>query len=423
AGDVLHHDDGIVDEDADREDQGEQADAVDGVAHQVGGKQRQQDGGGDDDQRDCGLPPADGDRDQGDDGDGRKAQVEQQLVGLLVGRLAVVAGDGDGDVGGNQPALARIEPVPEVLGPHDRVGAGPLRGGAAHGRHPVPVALVVPRVVPDTVLPRTGPNDHGGNVVDVDRPAVAGGDQQEPDVGYAGQRLPGRDAAGNACLAYLTRQEGAVGVAHLGDQLLQGDAVEGELLRRRLDADLLWTAAGNVGETDVVRLHELGAQLVGELVEILVRPSAGGFRRRRQSQDDDGYVVDAPADDQRLGNADGDAVHVGADLFVHAQDRVLCLGAHQEPRRHHDAVVLAPAVDMLHAVDGLDDGLERLGHQLDGVGRLEAVGVDADVDHGDADLRLLLARNDEEGDEAQRDGRQQEEGCERRANGRARQPS
>ena len=59
----------------------------------------------------------------------------------------------------------------------------------------------------------------------------------------------------------------------LGDELLQRDAVERQLLRVGLDADLLRTAAGNVGQADVVDLHEFGAQLVGELVQILVGPA------------------------------------------------------------------------------------------------------------------------------------------------------
>ena len=58
AGDILNHDDGVVDQNADRENQGEQADAIDGVAHQIGGKQRQQDRGGDHDQRNQRLAPA-----------------------------------------------------------------------------------------------------------------------------------------------------------------------------------------------------------------------------------------------------------------------------------------------------------------------------------------------------------------------------
>ena len=96
----------------------------------------------------------------------------------------------------------------------------------------------------------------------------------------------------------------------------------------------------------------------------------GGFGFGRQRQHDDGDVVDAAPDDQRLGNADRNAVEIGADLLVDAQDRILRLGADQKARRDHDAVVLGLAVDVLDAVDALDDGLERLGDQFDRVGRL-----------------------------------------------------
>ena len=44
ADDVLNDDDGVVDQDTDRENQREEANPVDGVAHHVGGKQGQQDG-------------------------------------------------------------------------------------------------------------------------------------------------------------------------------------------------------------------------------------------------------------------------------------------------------------------------------------------------------------------------------------------
>ncbi len=61
---------------------------------------------------------------------------------------------------------------------------------------------------------------------------------------------------------------------------------------------------------------------------------------------------------------------IGADLLVDAQDRVVRVGADQEARGHHDAVVLGLAVDVLDAVDALDDGFQRLGDQFDRVGRL-----------------------------------------------------
>ena len=66
-GDVLDDDDGVVDQNADREDQREQADAIDRIAHRFGGEERQQDGRRNDDQRDERLAPADGERDEQDD--------------------------------------------------------------------------------------------------------------------------------------------------------------------------------------------------------------------------------------------------------------------------------------------------------------------------------------------------------------------
>ena len=71
---VLDDDDRVVDEDADREDEREQADAVDGVAHQPGGEEREQDRRRDDDEDDEPLAPADGERDEDDDRDRRKRQ-------------------------------------------------------------------------------------------------------------------------------------------------------------------------------------------------------------------------------------------------------------------------------------------------------------------------------------------------------------
>ena len=103
--DVLDDDDGVVDENADREDQREQADAVDRVAHHPGGEERQQDRRRDDDEDDDALAPADRRGDEHDDRDGGEREMEQQLVGLLVRGLAVVARDRDVEVRRNDAAL------------------------------------------------------------------------------------------------------------------------------------------------------------------------------------------------------------------------------------------------------------------------------------------------------------------------------
>ena len=95
AGDVLDHHDGVIDQDADGEDQREQRDPVQRVAHDPGGKERQQDGHRDHDGHHDRFAPADGEQHQRDDRDGGKAEVEQKLVGLFVRGFAVVAGDLD----------------------------------------------------------------------------------------------------------------------------------------------------------------------------------------------------------------------------------------------------------------------------------------------------------------------------------------
>ena len=92
-----------------------------------------------------------------------------------------------------------------------------------------------------------------------------------------------------------------------------------------------------------------------------------------------------------------------------AQDGLIGLGTDKKTRRDHDAIVYRLAVDVLYSVDALDDGLKRFGDELDRIRRFETVGVDANVDHGNADLRLFLARNGQERDEPNRKRRKEEQ--------------
>ena len=93
--DVLDHHDGVVDQDADGEDQGEQRDPIQGVAEQVGGRQGQGQGRGHRDQHDDRFAPSQGQGHQDDHGEGGDPQMLHQLGGLLVGGEAVVPGLGD----------------------------------------------------------------------------------------------------------------------------------------------------------------------------------------------------------------------------------------------------------------------------------------------------------------------------------------
>ena len=94
--DVLNHHDGIVDQDANREDQREQADPVDRVAHHPRAANRvEQDRGRDDDENDDAFPPADGDSPSArtiDKGGQRQGGTAARPT-FSLGGGAIVAGD------------------------------------------------------------------------------------------------------------------------------------------------------------------------------------------------------------------------------------------------------------------------------------------------------------------------------------------
>ena len=93
-----------------------------------------------------------------------------------------------------------------------------------------------------------------------------------------GQGAAGRHLHGLTVIAHHARGEGAVGLADRVHQRAQRDAVQGQLGRIGLDADLVGPAADDEGQADVVDLGDLGAQLAGDLIERLVGPLT---RRRR----------------------------------------------------------------------------------------------------------------------------------------------
>jgi hypothetical protein len=71
------------------------------------------------------------------------------------------------------------------------------------------------------VFQRARTNGDRRYVTNVDRPIVARGDEQQPDVWNPGERLPCGDIAHGADIAHAARLERAIGAAHLVDELLQ----------------------------------------------------------------------------------------------------------------------------------------------------------------------------------------------------------
>ena len=147
----------------------------------------------------------------------------------------------------------------------DGVGALSLGDGDCHRGTPLQLAIGEADDRPGAMLGLGGPDRDVSHILDVDRPPVAGRQQQEPDVGHALERLPGEDGKRLAPVAEGADEEGAIGVGEFVDQLAQRDAIDREALRIRLDADLVRAAADDIGRADIVDLGEL-------VLQLLVRP-------------------------------------------------------------------------------------------------------------------------------------------------------
>ena len=99
--DILHVDDRVIDDQPQREDQGEQGDAIDGVACQIVYQKCQGEGqrdGGDDNNS---FAPTEAECDQSHDDHDGQPQLADQFIDFVVGRLAVVASDQQLNAGGD----------------------------------------------------------------------------------------------------------------------------------------------------------------------------------------------------------------------------------------------------------------------------------------------------------------------------------
>jgi len=233
----------------------EQADAVQRVAHHPGGEQGEQDRGRDDHRDHHRLAPADGKRHQHHDRDRGKAEVKQQLVGLLIGGFSVVARNLDLQVGRHDRPMQLRHPLDHLFGDHDRIASGAL--GHRHRD----------RRNPPQPFPAAGDGGHAHffwrrrqfdprHVADIDRAAVARRQQQIADLAQALQRLAREQRNLPPALAHKAGLEGAVGALDLGGKLLQRDPISRQRLGIRLDADLLGLFADDIGQPDIVELGQ-----------------------------------------------------------------------------------------------------------------------------------------------------------------------
>ena len=132
--DVFHHDDRIIHQDANAEDQREEGDAVQREAIEVKNEQGQRERGRNGHGHDAALPPAESQPDEDGHAEHGDAHVQQQLVRFLCGSLAVVARDAHGDIGWNDRAFEQVHLADHFVCHGDRIRTGTFGDAERDGR-------------------------------------------------------------------------------------------------------------------------------------------------------------------------------------------------------------------------------------------------------------------------------------------------
>ena len=154
----------------------------------------------------------------------------------------------------------------------DRVRALALGDGEADGRTALELAVGEAGHRPGAMLGLGRADDDVGDVLDIDRPAVARREQQKADIGDALQRLAGENGQRLAAVAERADEERAIGVGQLVDELVERHAIDRQSLGIGLDANLVRAAADDIGAADIVDFDELVLKLLGDLIEAVVGP-------------------------------------------------------------------------------------------------------------------------------------------------------
>ena len=279
-GNVLDDDDGIINQNADREDQGEQADAVDRVAHHHRGKQRQQDRRRDDDQRHQRLTPANAEGDQDHDRDRRKSKMEQQFVGFVVCGRAIVAGHFHFHALGDQGALEGLESLEHRTRDHNGIGAGAFgnRDGDSGPRAERAGFAWLDR--PDAGIGFGACHADIGHIAEINHTSARAADLQTLQLMHGVHAVAGLHDQRLAFLMGAARGQRRRSGSDALHEGLQRHPLRRQRLHIRLHPQFERAPADHIGEADILDLGEFVAQLVGEHPQGRIIPDipGGGLR-------------------------------------------------------------------------------------------------------------------------------------------------
>ena len=113
--------------------------------------------------------------------------MEEQLVGLFRGGVAVVARDGELDIGGQQRAAKGGDFCQHLVDDVDGIGAGAFGDGQRYGRFQTPAGGAMQNIIGRF----GGPVADGGDVAQVDWPPGLSTDDDETDGFGLGQEVTG----------------------------------------------------------------------------------------------------------------------------------------------------------------------------------------------------------------------------------------
>ena len=232
AHDVFDDDDRVIHQDPDREDQREERDAVQRVAVEVENEERERERRGDREEDDERFPPAEEKQNQNRDAKDRDAHVQQELVALLGGRMAVVARDRHGHIRRQQRAPQRGDFGEHRVDDVDGVGPGTFReterdGGIERGGAPVTVEHIIGRLL--------GGVGNRGDVAQVDGTSLHDADHDRTEIGGVAQETPGLQEKLGIGEGPRTDLGGPVGLLQHGRKIRRAELAGGQ--RGGIDRD------------------------------------------------------------------------------------------------------------------------------------------------------------------------------------------
>ncbi|MPM88579.1 hypothetical protein SDC9_135683 [bioreactor metagenome] len=267
--DVVDIGDGVVYHQPEAQDQREERHPVQREAEGVVGEQSQCEADRHRNPYHQALAPAHGQRDQDHHRQDGEGHAGDQIVDPQVGRMALIAGHGQFDIGGNDRTF-------RVIGGADD---SPGHGHCVHpGFFAESDGYRGTAVAADIGFGRFRSIGYLSHVIDPDDPVVARGNHDIADGFGACQRRIGQDHRLGAVVNQRADVAGGVGAADRVVQILKRKFSRRQVFDDRFDLDGTGVAAENLGAGEIGNRIQPRGQLFGEAAQLVRRIVAAGKR-------------------------------------------------------------------------------------------------------------------------------------------------